>query len=552
MIARAARTGLALTLALAIAACSKIGTSTAPNAIGAGTIPGIYRYDDIQEPSTMNPILRTEAVSSDIDMFVMGFFYNNDNKMRPIPELATEVPTLQNGGISKDGLTITYHLRKGVKWQDGAPFTARDVIFTWQAIMNPKNNVETRSGYDKIASIEAVGDYEVKVHLKQVYGPAVATFFAFGGLYPVLPAHLLEQQNATGDLNHAAFNTHPIGTGPFRFVQWVHGDRIELEANPNYWRGPPKLKRIIFRIVADDNTILVQLKTHETDGWFRAASQLWPQIKQLPAYGYNVQLEPSLAFSHLDLNMQNPIFGDLRVRQAIHYAIDVQEIINNVTHGIGIPAQADIAPFSWAYNPNAPWFHYDPAKAAQLLTQAGWVPGPDGIRQKNGQRLSFTLSAVTGGKSGEATEALLQQQFKKVGIEVTIKNYPASLFFATMGGGGILQNGKYDIALYAWVESIDPDDNSLYSSSQIPPHGQNSLFWKDPVLDAAEVGQLGSLDQNVRKKYFWIIQNEIATQSVTDILYFNRYPYVWNKGLTGLIPAPAGTSNWNTWEWSMQ
>ena len=552
-IAAATLAGIALAAAvLGVAGCSKIGTSTAPGGAVPGTVPGVLRYDNIEEPSNMNPLLRAEAASSDVDMFVMGFFYNYDSDMHVIPELATDVPSRQNGGISKDGLTITYHLRKGVKWQDGAPFTARDVIFTWHAIMNPKNNVESRNGYDQITSIDAVGDYEVKVHLKKIYGPALATFFAFGGLVPVLPAHLLEKDNASGDLNHVPFNTHPVGTGPFKFVQWLHGDRIELEANPNYWRGAPKLKRIIYRIVADDNTILVQLKTHETDAWFRAPSALYPQLQVLPQAGYHVQLEPSFAYSHLDLNMKNPLFQDLRVRQAIKYAIDFQEIIRDVTHGTGMPAQAEVAPFSWAYNKDAPWFHYDPVKAAALLTQAGWILGPDGTRSKNGQKLAFTLSAVTGGKSGEETEAILQQAFRKIGIAVTIKNYPASLFFATMGGGGILQSGKYDAALYAWVESIDPDDNSLFTTSQIPPNGQNSLFWSDPVIDRAEAGQLSSYDQSVRKKYFAQIQDEVASQCVTDTLYFNRYAYVWSTGLTGFKPAPAGTSNYNTWEWEMQ
>ena len=533
---------------MAVAGCSKISTSGGPGQAPPGTVVGVLRYADIQEPSNMNPILRTEAIGTDLDMFVMGFFYNVDDNMHYVPELATEVPTIQNGGISKDGLTITYHLRKGVKWQDGAPFTSRDPIFTWKAIMNDKNDVQTRNGWDQIASIEPVGDYEIKVHMKRVYGPSIATFWTLGG-FPVLPAHLLEHYP---DLNHASFNTHPIGTGPFKFVKWVHGDRIELEANPGYWRGPPKLKRIIFKVVPNDNTILVQLKTHEIDAWFRAPSAFYPQIQPLKDQGFDVLLKPTLGFSHFDLNVKNPIFEDVRVRQAIHYAIDTQKIILDISHGLGIPAQADVAPFSWAYNPNAPWFRYDPVKANQLLDQAGWVRGTDGIREKNGTRLAFTISVVAGGKTGEQTEALLLPDFKKVGIAATIKNYPADLFFANYGAGGILQKGMYDTAIYAWLEGVDPDDNSLYSSAQIPPNGQNSLFWSDPVIDTAEKGQLGSLDESVRKKYFDTIQNEVATQSVTDVIYFNRYIFVVSKGFHGFKPAPTITSNWNSWEWTVE
>ena len=262
----------------ALASCSKISQSTvAPNA--GHSIPGTLRYADIEEPISFNPLLRTIAVATDMDMFIFGFFYNFDDKMRFVPELATVVPTLENGGISKDGLTITYHLRRGVKWHDGAPFTSHDVVFTVHAILNPDNNLSLRTGWDQIGSVEALDDHTVRFHLKRIYAPAISTYFAEGGLYPVLPAHLLEKYP---NINQVPFNSDPIGTGPFKFVKWVHGDRVELAANPDYWRGPPKLKRIIYKVIPNDVTILNQLRTHEIDAWFRAAVSLYPQIRAAP------------------------------------------------------------------------------------------------------------------------------------------------------------------------------------------------------------------------------------------------------------------------------
>lgn len=544
------RIALALALlgaAALLCACTKVSLQTGQQV--SHTIPGTLRYGEIEEPTSLNPLLRLDAVATDLDMFVYGFFFNLDDKMNYVPELATEVPTQRNGGISPDGLTITYHLRQGVKWQDGAPFTSRDVVFTINAINNPRNNLQSREGWDQIASVEPVGDFEVRIHLRKLYAPAVATFFAEGGLYPVLPAHLLERYP---DINRVAFNSSPVGTGPFKFVRWVHADRIELEANPLYWRGPPKLQHIIFRVIPKETTILVQLRTHELDAWFRAPTNLYDQIQKLEP-DYRVQLAPSLVYSHLDLNQKVPLFQDIRIRRAINYAIDKQSIITKVSHGVNIPADAEISTLSWAYNPHVMHYEYNPAKARALLAQAGWSPGPDGIMTKNGQRLTFNLSAVAGGATGQATESLVQQQLKGVGIDVGIKNYPAELFFAPGQNGGILQTGKYDVGFFSWVAGADPDgDYSIYACDEFPPAGQNNLFWCDPALQQAENNARRAYDQSERKKYYGIAQSELASQSVTIIMWFQRQIFITSPNFKGFVPAPATTSNWNTWEWSMQ
>ncbi|MDQ6767409.1 MAG: peptide ABC transporter substrate-binding protein [Candidatus Eremiobacteraeota bacterium] len=538
---------LALSACGLLSGCSKVGVATRQQT--SYTVPGTLRYAEIEEPTSLNPLLRLDAVSTDLDMFIHGFFFNLDDKANYVPELATEVPSQQNGGISKDGLTITYHLRHGVKWQDGPPFTSHDVIFTVNAVNNPKTNLQSREGWDHIASVEAVGPYEVRFHLKKIYAPALATFFCESGLYPVLPAHLLEQYP---DLNYVAYNSSPVGLGPFKFVKWVHGDHIELTANPTYWRGPPKLHRVIFKVIPKETTILVQLKTHELDAWFRAPSNLYDQIKALEP-DYKVEVAPSYVYSHLDLSQKNPLLQDLRIRRAINYAIDKQTIIDKVTHGVHARSDAEVSKLSWAYNPNVMHYEYDPAKAKALLREAGWTAAADGIMTKNGERLTFNLSAVTGGATGEATEGLVQQQLKAVGIDARIKNYPAEIFFAPGQNGGILQTGKYDIGFFAWVAGADPDgDYSLYACDEFPPAGQNNLFWCDPKLSAALTAGRLTYDQAERKKAYAIAQSEIASQSVTIVLWFQRQIFVTSPHLKGFIPAPATTSNWNTWEWSME
>ena len=538
---------VACTLALLLGACTKIGLQTSQQT--SHVIPGTLRYADIEEPIGLNPLLRLQAIGTDVDMFIFGLFFNLDDKVHYVPELATVVPTQQNGGISKDGLTITYHLRHGVKWQDGAPFTSHDVVFTVSAILNPKNNLQSRNGWDQIKNVEAVGPYEVRFHLKRIYAPAVASFFSEGGLYPILPAHLLEQYP---DLNRVPFNTNPVGTGPFKLVRWVHGDHLELAANPLYWRGPPKLQHIIFKVIPKETTIVVQLRTHEIDAWFRAPSNLYNEVKSLEP-DYRVQLEPSFVYSHMDLNLKNPLFQDVRVRRAIHYAMNMQDIIDKVTHGVQLPADAEEPPISWAFNPHVMHYPFDPAQARALLTQAGWSPGPDGIMTKDGKRLSFNISAAAGGATGEATEQIVQQQLKAVGIEAKIKNYPAELLFAPGQDGGILQSGKYDAGFYSWVASDDPDGEvSLYSCDQFAPSGQNDMFWCDRTLTNALLAARATYDMAERKRDYGIAQAEVASQSATIVMWFQRQIYVTSTHFHGYIPAPATTSNWNTWEWSVE
>ena len=179
--------------------------------------------------------------------------------------------------------------------------------------------------------------------------------------------------------------------------------------------------------------------------------------------------------------------------------------------------------------------------------------GPDGVRVKNGQRLAFNLAAAAGGKTGEAVEQYLQADFKNIGIEADIKNYPTALYFDNYARGGILQAGKYDAAWYSWVAGADPgSDESIYTSYSIPPAGQNNLWWSDPALDRAERGALSTYDQRVRKKYYSIVQKEIAGQAVTIVVFFQRQIFITADGFLNFKPAPATTSNWNTWEWEMK
>jgi peptide/nickel transport system substrate-binding protein len=460
------------------------------------------------------------------------------------------VPTLKNGGISPDGLTLTYHLRHGIKWQDGVPLTAKDVIFTWHAIMNDKSNVQTRTGYDQIKDITAPDDYTVIVHMKQKYAPIVAYFMGLQGGGPILPAHVLA---SLPDMNRVPFNAKPVGSGPFKVVEWVHGDHITLVANPDYWRGAPKLHQIIYKWITSDTTILTQLRTGEADAWFRGDVGLYPQLASLP--GHTTILTPYSIFGHVDLYVKDPILQDVRVRRALSMAIDRKRMIHDATHDVYLPSISDQPKFSWAYDPNLPSADQDLPGARKLLDEAGWVPGADGVRVKNGQRLELQISYVGGQVVAPAIAAIMEQDFKAVGITLTQKQYPSATFFAAAGNGGILNNHKFQLAYFGWINGVDPDDSSLYlcnGGKNFPPGGQNNLWWCDPKVDALEHNALTTFDVEQRKKDYYAIQEELVDQSPTIILFAEQRVDTFNDHFKGYIPSPAQSASWNSWQWSME
>ena len=531
-----------------VSACTRISTQAGgPGGGNASTVHGVLRWAGLSEPDNMNPVVGNQQIEVDLSMFWGGYLLNWSDQNKFIPELATEEPTLKNGGIALDGLTFTYHLRKGVKWQDGAPFIADDVIYTWQQIMNKKNNVGSTTGYELITRIDKKDNYTIVVHLKKKYAPFVASFFTMSSTpYPVLPKHLLAKYP---DLNKIPFDNLPVGTGPFKVVRYDKGSLIQMVANPNYWRGPPKLKEIDYHIIPNETTILTQLKTHEIDFEYNAPSAQAPSLEGIP--GTHIYLTPFTQYAELALNLDNPILKDVRVREALAYATDHQSLIDKVTHGVDMKGDSDQPPFLWAYDPKVTKYRYDPAKANALLDEAAWKMGPDGYRYNNGQRLELVFSTSTGSATNLEVEQILQSAWKQFGIKIDVKNYPTPLFFASYGAGGILQTGKYEIALYNWINGVDPDDATLFMCDQFPPKGQNAYHFCDPKLDAAENVALTEYDPKKRTQAYAQIQEILAQQEPIIILWFVRRQDVANTDLRNYKPAHAVTTFWNPWEWEI-
>jgi peptide/nickel transport system substrate-binding protein len=535
--------------------CSKVGNSGTAAGVHSWTQPGVLRFSEATDPKNLNPALDSASPTLDLSMFIYSWAIRYDAKARPVPDALREIPTIANGDVSKDGLTLKYKLRPNIKWQDGAPLTCEDLKFTWQVVMNTHNNVVTTDGYKSIGSIDCSNPSVALIHMKKLYAPFLQQLWSENGNAPILPAHVLAKYNDDkGSFNTAPFNSLPIGSGPFKVVAWRRGQDVQMVANPYFYLGKPKLNEVVYKILPDENTMQTQLQTHEIDMLAVGSAMKWPQYATLaadPANGLTAVRVNSFQFSHIDFNLRHPIVSDRNVRIALAYATDRQEIINKVLHGSAIPAETDQHPvLSWAYTNDITHHAYDPAKARSVLDADGWKVGPDGIRVKNGQRLEITLSTQTESNYGKALQTLLQRQWREIGAQADIKNYPSSQFFDN-STNGILQGGHYDAAGFSWAAAADPDDSAIYSADNMAPHGQNAMFWDNPIATAAMNDALSTIDQARRKRDYVIVQQQLTQDVPTIIINFARVPYVYNNDLKGFDPSPVISAFWDPWNYSV-
>lgn len=540
----AARVVSIVSVLLLCGGCTKISSQISVGTGNAWTIPGVLRLGMAQEPDNLNPVLGQQAVDVDISMFWAGYLIGHDDRGRFIPELADDVPSLQNGGISKDGRTIRYRLRDGALWQDGAPFTADDVIFTWHTVMNPNNPVPSRVGYELIQSITKQNAHIIVIRLSRPYAPFVATFLSPVAAYAycVLPAHLLARYP---NIMHAGYNIMPIGTGPYRVAQYEPDSHIRLVANDRYWRGQPKLKEVDIRIIPSDNTLATLIKTHEIDMYYRVPHEITRTLHNIE--GIAIVSSPFTRYTDLGLNLTNPILSDVRVRQALVYASDRQTLLAKVTNASDILATTDQPPFLWAHNSRVKQYAYDPALAAKLLDEAGWHLGPDGLRYRNGTPLHLGLSGVAGDSVSIMARELLQQQWRQVGIDTEIKSYPSDILYAPASEGGIELTGHFDVVLEGFANGVDPDDSVLFECRWLPPRGENVYRFCDPSLDTVEEAALASNALETRKVAYDRVQVILAKQVPIIPLWFHSYDYAINTDLRNFKPAHVGSPFWNTW-----
>lgn len=532
-----------LCFGIALSACTKPGgIQTAPRATG------FLRVANYAEPTSLNPLLATNTAENFLASLAFDELITIDDKGNEVPDLAQVVPTLANGGVSKDGLTIIYRLRHNVKWQDGAPFSAADVKFSWQAVMNPNNNVVERRGYDQVKSVETPNPYTVVFHLRQPFAPFVDTVFGESDdPFRVVPRHLLAQYP---NINQVPFNQQPIGTGPFKVLRWIHGDRIEYAANPFYFRGAPKLSRITVFTVPDNNTQEAELRSHDVDLALDIATANLVNLRDHPTAGVRTMLAKAPAYNSLVLNLSHPPLDDVRVRQAIAYGIDEKRVVDTLTRNTAILASADLSDFYWAYDPHAGAYPYDPAKAATLLDSSGWKRGANGMRAKDGKPLSLQMVYGQGNPTARQLGVQVQSDLHALGIDVSIKTYTYTMLYATKALGGILNSGKFDIGQYSWISGGDPDDSGVWMCSMVPPAGNNITHYCSPRFDALEQDALTHFDRARRKNDYAQTQRFLVRDAPAVFQYYQRRRYALNTTLQNFTPNGV-SEGWNAYEWNL-
>lgn len=524
-------------LVLATAACTHAGhsASTAARLVIA----------DKQEPNSLNPLFLTGSAEAEIGSLVYSGLLTIDDRGHLQPDVATTVPTQQNGGISPDGLVITYRLRAGVQWQDGAPLTAADIVFTYTAIVNPANNSPSRFGYDEIRTVEAVDARTIRVHLRRPYAPILSLFMAPDQNFYILPRHLLARYH---DLNTVPFNEAPVGSGPFRVVKWQHGDRLRLVRNEKYFGGKPRIAAIDLRFIPESAAILDQLRTREVDASFFADPTYLAQYERLSAY--RVVRVPVSGFGDLLFNTQNPLVADARVRRAIAQAIDVPRLVRNATKGAQSAANAGRGLYGWGYDPTVAAPSYDPRAAAELLDRAGWRRGPDGTRNRRGRPLSLELAFPSGSATMTAIGVDLQQELHGAGIPLTLRAYTPALFRAPAAAGGPLYGGKFGIAFLEAFASSDPDTHWYLACSEIPPRGFNLQRFCDPIVDAAQAAGARSYDRATRLREAALVQRRVAAAVPFVALYQTDAVDVIPASLHG-FKGSSLSPFWNVAQWRL-
>ena len=496
-----------------------------------------------QEPTKFHPLGTRIEVDDAVHYQLFDMLWFADETGTYLPGLATEVPTLDNGGISADGLTWTVNLRDDVSWHDGEPFTADDVKFSWELVMRDDFIPRTRQGFDRIATFEVVSPTQVSWTMSEPYAPLMAIW----ATSPMVPKHLLEAEE---NPNETKFHSHPVGTGAFVWSERVPGDRITLTANPNYFGDGPFVDALVFKYVPDTTAFFAQFRTGEIDhtGIQGITAENHATAMELEDRQIFEGLAPSV--ESISFNLSRPQFQDLAVRQALYHAMDKQTIIDEVYYGLPQPTESYIYQQSWGYNPDLPAHEYNPDLANQILDEAGWARGDGGIREKDGVRLSFTNSTTAGNSVREQAQVFLQQTWAEIGVDMTINNMPAAVIW-----GDYYLGSEFDTVMVGNTQGIgaDPDPTlAFHSKSPEGSTGSNVRQVKDPELDALLEQGVAEIDQEKRLPIYHEIQRLIRENLY--LLPIFQYARIEGSkaGLTGYVANPNYRTNlWNvrTWRW---
>ncbi|MGH6896384.1 MAG: peptide ABC transporter substrate-binding protein [Geminicoccaceae bacterium] len=503
-----------------------------------------------QFPSTFHPNIDSMVAKSYVLGMAQRPFTAYDPEWQLICMLCTELPTIENGlaviekqDDGSDGIALTYTIRPDATWGDGTPVTTDDVLFTYAVGAHPQSGVTNAELYRRITAIDVVDDKTFVLHVDRV------TFeYAAIGDFRVLPAHVeraIFEADPAAYHNRTAFDTDTTNPGlyfgPYRITEVSSGAFVVLEPNPTWWGGAPYFQRIVVKVIENTAALEANLLSGGID---MIAGELGLTIDQALAFEkrhgaqFQIEYEQGLAYEHIDLNLDNPILADARVRKALIMGLDREAMSRQLFEGRQPVAHTSVNPLDWVYSDAVPQYQEDLAAAAALLDAAGWDQIRGGVRHNAaGEPLTLELMSTAGNRTRELVEQVLQSQWQRLGIDVRIRNQPARVFFGETTG-----KRRFDaMAMYAWISSPENVPRSTLHSEEIPTAangwaGQNYTGYRNPemdqLIDAIEV----ELDRAKRLAMWHRLQEIYAEDLPVLPLYFRANPHVWPLWLEGVTP----------------
>ncbi len=513
-----------------------------------------------QSPTTLNSLFGTQKVMYEVLAFVAEGFTEVLPDGTRVPNLAKEMPTIQNGGVSADGKTLTYHFKDGLVWSDGVPVTCADVQFTLEAIMTPNVGISETTGYKEIERIECPAPQTVVIQFKNFYAPYLTLFSA----WPVLPKHYAGDPK---DIKSWGYNRQPLGTGPFVIAEWKTDEYIRLKRNVNYRElMKPSLDEIIIRFVPSSEVALQLLASGEVDIMWNNTEADLPRLAQMPEVevsqvlqvgGERLLLNLAENKDKSDPTKPHAILGDVRVRQAIAYGINKQRLVDKLLFGKAKIGSSELNAGFFECKDISP-YPYNPQQAQKLLDEAGWKVGGGGVRAKEGNKLRLKLTTTSGNKLREDTQVLIVEDMKAIGVEFFIENSPSSVLLGTWDGGSPRRRGNFDVIMLSNNILIDPHLQmvGLWSSAQIPSEkntgGTNFTRFADSKADT--ILQKASQESDSTKRKDLYCQLAQLTYEQANMIYlYQRYNInSYRRPLQGWLANTWANIGWNAEDWQIK
>jgi peptide/nickel transport system substrate-binding protein len=485
------------------------------------------------EPSGLIAMMAGESSASAIASNIFNSLLKYDKNLELTGELA------QSWDVSSDQKTITFHLKPNLKWADGMPLTSEDVLFTWKTVTDDKTRSPYGADYKLVKKAEAPDSKTFKVSYAQPYAPALDSW---SGLH-ILPKHLLKEQ----DINNTPFSRNPVGSHYYQLDQWKKGESLSLKRNPNATQGQAKIDHLVSRIIPDRASQFLELMADNIDSMSLNSIQYARIFPSRPDLNAKIAQYKELgnSYTYLGFNLKHKPFDDVRIRQAVNYAIDKQEIIDGVLLGLGLPMASPYKPGTRWSNPKLQPYPYDPQKAIALMKEAGFEDHDhDGILDRDGQPLSFEI-LTNQNKEREMSAVLVQRRLKEIGVDVKIRVVEWATFISRF-----IKTGDFNVVLLGWGLGLEPDQFNIWHSSQQAPGQFNFIGYKNPKVDKLlEAGRL-ELNPDKRMKIYHEFAEILLEDSPIVYLSAGYSLQGVHKRIKGIDePPPAAGIGHNSYDW---